>query len=62
MTTTAEDQRMIDQTREIADDFGAKSDLWTDDDPDVARWFCEASEALHAVADRLEERAEQEDD
>jgi hypothetical protein len=50
---------MIDQTREIADDLGAKSDLWTDD-PDVARWFCEASEALHAVADRIEERADQE--
>jgi hypothetical protein len=61
-TATAEDQRMIDQTRAIAEDLGAKSDLWADDDPDIARWFCEASEALHAVADRLEERAEQEHD
>lgn len=48
------------QVRAIADDLGAKADMWFGDDDEVARNFLEASGSLHAAADRLEEREQEE--
>lgn len=53
-----------DQVRELAEDLGAKAEIWhagSDDDDvarEVARCFSDASDALHAAANYLEEMTE----
>lgn len=47
-----------DQVREIAADLCAKADMWHADNDNVARCFSDASDALYAAANYIEDHDE----